>query len=132
MLTATRAPSSTPYAGATLRGVVVERFADRERGADGALGVVLVRDGRAEERQDAVAGQLRDRTAEALDLLAHQPHDVVEEELRPLGAELLGDRRRAADVGDEYRDDPPLSGGYGHRGSYTPRDGPTLVSEEGA
>ena len=109
VLTATRAASSIPYAGGDLGAVVGERFVDREGRADGALGVVLVRDGRAEERQDAVAGQLRDRSAEALDLLAHQPRHVVEEELRPLGAELLGDRRRAGDVCDEDRDDPPLA-----------------------
>ncbi len=67
--------------GRDFRGVVIERFADRERGADGVLRVVLVRDGCAEEGQDAIAGQLRDGTAEALDLLAHQLHDVVEDEL---------------------------------------------------
>jgi hypothetical protein len=100
--------------GRDLRSVVIERFADREGSADGVLRVVLVRDGCAEKRQDAVARQLRDGTAEALDLLAHQLHDVVENELRSLGAELLGDRRRAGDVGHEYRDDPPLSGGHGH------------------
>ena len=65
-----------------LGAVVGERFVDREGRADGALGVVLVRHGRAEERQDAVAGQLRDRSAEALDLLAHQPYHVVEDERR--------------------------------------------------
>ena len=80
-----------------LGAVVGERVVDREGRADGALGVVLVRHGRAEERQDAVAGQLRDRSAEALDLLAHQPCHVVEEEPRPLDAELPGNRRRAGD-----------------------------------
>ena len=90
-----------------------------ERGPDGALGVVLVRDRRAEEREDAVTGELRERAAEALDLLAHQPHDVVEEELGPLGAELLRDGRRAGDVGDEHRDHPPLSDGRRHAESYT-------------
>ena len=106
--------------GRDLRGIAVECFVNRERGADGALGVVLVRDRRAKQREDAVPGQLRERAAEALDLFAHQPHDVIEEELRPFGSELLGDGRRAGDVGDEYRDHPPLTDGRGHAVSYTP------------
>ncbi len=68
-----------------VRGVDVERLADRKRGANGALGVVVVRDRHSEKRQDAVAGQLRDGAAEALDLLPHQPYDLVEEELGSLG-----------------------------------------------
>ena len=42
--------------------------ADRERGAHGALGIVLVRDRRAEERDDRVADELLHRAAEALEL----------------------------------------------------------------
>ena len=48
-----------------------QRVADRERGADGALRVVLVRDGRAEDRHHGVADELLDRAAEALELRAH-------------------------------------------------------------
>ena len=44
------------------------RLEDGERGANGALGVVLVRDRRAEERDDRVADELLDRAAEALEL----------------------------------------------------------------
>ena len=71
---------------------------------------------RAEEREDAVPGQLRDGSAEAFHLLAHQPDYLVEEELRPLGAKFLGDGCRAGDVSDEDRHDPSLSGGHGHAG----------------
>jgi hypothetical protein len=113
--------------GRDLRGIVAERFVNRERGANGALGVVLVRDRSAKERQDAIPGELRERAAEALDLLAHQAHDVVEQELRPLGAELLGDGRRAGDVGHEHRDHPPLSGVRRHAQSYTPGDAGAAV-----
>jgi hypothetical protein len=74
------------------------RFTHRERSADGALGVVLVRGGRSEKGQDAVASQLRHSAFEALHLLAHQAHDVIEEELRPLRAKPLGDGCRAGDV----------------------------------
>jgi hypothetical protein len=40
---------------------------DRQRGPDGALGVVLVRDGRAEDRHHRVAHELRDRAAVPLE-----------------------------------------------------------------
>ena len=52
---------------------------------------------------------------EALDLPGEQEDDLVEEELRPLGAELLGDRRRAGDVGQQDGDDASLAGWCGHR-----------------
>ena len=71
-------------------------------------------DGGAEERQDAVAGQLRDRAAEALDRFPHQPDDVVEEKLRAVGAERLRKGCRADDVGDEHRHDSPLADGDRH------------------
>ena len=48
-----------------------ERVADGERRADGALGVVLVRDGRPEDRHHGVADELLDGAAEALELGAH-------------------------------------------------------------
>src|SRR5262249_42975026 len=77
--------------------------------------IVLVRDRRAEEREHAVAGELRHRAAEALDLLAHQPHDLVEEELRPLRAERLRDARRAGDVRDQHGHNTPLTASHAHR-----------------
>ena len=46
--------------------------ADRERRADGALGIVLVRDRRAEERHHRVADELLDRAAVALELRAER------------------------------------------------------------
>ena len=48
-----------------------ERVSDGERGADGALGIVLVCDRRAEHRHDRVADELLDGAAEALELGAH-------------------------------------------------------------
>jgi hypothetical protein len=44
------------------------RIEDAQRSSHGALGVVLVRDRRAEHRHDSVADELLDRTLEALDL----------------------------------------------------------------
>ena len=49
---------------------LVDRVEDAEAGADGALGVVLVCDRRAEDRHHGVADELLDRAAEALDLPA--------------------------------------------------------------
>ena len=46
-------------------------LADRERGTDGALGIVLVRGRRAEERHHRVADELLDGAAVALELGAH-------------------------------------------------------------
>ena len=42
--------------------------ADRERGADGPLRVVLVREGRSEQRHHGVADELLDGAAEAFEL----------------------------------------------------------------
>ncbi len=109
MLTATRAASSIPYGGRDVRRVAAERLVHRQRRSNGALGVVAVRDRRAEQRQQAVAGQLRDRAVEATHLLGQQADDLVEEELRALRAELLGDRRRVDEIGDQHRDDAPLA-----------------------
>jgi hypothetical protein len=89
---------------------------DRERRADRALGVVLVRDRGAEEGEHLVADELRHRPVEAADLLGHDAHDLVDEELRALRAELLADRRRADDVGHEHRDDSPLPRRNSHTG----------------
>ena len=54
-----------------VRGVLVQlgdRVADRQRGANRPLGVVTVRPGGAEQREDRVADELLDRPAEALEL----------------------------------------------------------------
>ena len=52
-----------------------------EAGADGALGVILVRDGRAEERHDVVADELVDGAAVALHLAAEPHQGTVDERL---------------------------------------------------
>ncbi len=103
-----------PVGGRDLGRVAGERLAERERRPDRPDRVVLVRRGSAEQRQNTVSGQLRDRAAEALDLLAHQPHDLIEQELRPLRAELLADRSRVGNVSDQRGHDPPLTSGHHH------------------
>jgi hypothetical protein len=74
-----------------------------------------VRDRCAEQSQRAVAGELRHRTPEPLDLLAHHPDELVEEELRPLRPEPLRDRGRVGHVDDEHRHDPLLTRSLCHR-----------------
>ena len=95
-----------------------DRGLDRERGAHGALGIVLVSDGRAEEREQPVALELGDGAVEAPDLARDQRDDLVEHELRPLGAQPLADRGRADDVGEHHRDDALGSRADSHRTSY--------------
>ena len=99
---------------AHLARVALERALDRERRQDGALGVVLVRGRRAEDRIELVPGEARDGALVALDLRAHHAHHLVDEELGALRAEPLRDRRRADEVGEEDRDDAALAGGDGH------------------
>ena len=58
----------TPMRTCELVALLAAPIADRERGADGPLGIVLVRDRRAEDRHHRVADELLDRAAAALDL----------------------------------------------------------------
>ena len=60
-----------------------------------------MRDRSAEERQDAVAGEILDRSTERLDGVDHAPNGVAEDLARILGIELLREPRRADDVGEQ-------------------------------
>ena len=79
-----------------------------ERGADGALGVVLVRDRRAPDRHHRVADELLDRAAVALD----QPRGRCRSSARAARAcpRRRGSptRREADEVGEEDGDEPAL------------------------
>jgi hypothetical protein len=70
-------------------GFLPRPVADRERGADGPLRVVLVRGRRAEERHHRVADELLDRAAEALQLAADVVVVAAEEAAHVLGVERL-------------------------------------------
>ena len=80
-----------------------ERVADRERRAHRALGVVLVRDRRAEHRHDGVADELLDRAAEALELRADARVVRLEQPPHVLGVHRLRPRREADEVAEEAR-----------------------------
>jgi hypothetical protein len=109
-----RAESDVCFAGrdrepdslvALLRGKPV---ADRERGADRPLRIVLVRDGRTEESHDGISDELLHRTAEALELGANVR--VVGREKAPnvLRVQLLGGRGEVDEIGEEDADELPL------------------------
>ena len=86
------------------------RSLHRERGVECALGVVLERLGDAEDGHDRVAGELLDRPAGALDLVGHRVVEALEQDARPLGILLLGERRRADEVGEEHSGQLALGG----------------------
>ena len=65
-----RTEKLSPCVAAQLGGVAAQLVAQMQRRVAGALGVVLVRDRRAEQGHDAVAGELVDRALEAVDALA--------------------------------------------------------------
>ena len=79
-----------------------------ECGADGALGVVLVRHGRAEDRHHVVADVLVHPAAVALHLLAEPAQAALHEALHRLGVHRLGHSRVARQVGEHHRDLAPL------------------------
>ena len=78
-----------------------DRLGERERRADGALGVVLARDRRAPDGHHGVADELLDHPAVALDELA-AALEVARQELADLlGVAVLGERREADEVGEQ-------------------------------
>ena len=87
--------------------------ADRERGAHGPLGVVLVRDGGAEERHHRVADELLDRAAERLELAAQPLVVGAEDRLDVLRVERLRMGREADEVGEDDGDDLALAACHG-------------------
>ena len=75
-----------------------------QRRVTGALGVVLVRDRRAEERHDAVAGELVDRALEAVHAVGEDREEAVHDLVPLFGIDLLGELHRALHVGEQHRD----------------------------
>ena len=83
--------------------------ADRECRADGPLGIVLVRDGRAEHRHHRVADELLDGAAALLELRSQPVVVRPQDRLDVLGIERLGARGEADEVGEENGDDLALA-----------------------
>src|SRR5207247_3085588 len=68
------------------------------------LRVILVGDRRAEERHEAVAGELGDRSLEAMHALGKQRGDALHDLVEHLGINLLGEVHGALHVGEEDGD----------------------------
>ena len=85
-----------------------ERVADRERGADSSLRVVLVRDRCAEHRHDRIADELLDGAAVALELGAHLRVVRLQQPAHVLRVHALGARGEADEVAEEAGDDLAL------------------------
>ena len=91
---------------------------DRQRSPDGALGIVLVRDRRAEQRHDGVADELLDRPAVVFELGAEPRVERRQERADILGIEALGSRCESDQVGEENADDLALLAGRGRGGGH--------------
>ena len=87
---------------------VAQRLLHPQRGAHRALGVVLVGDRRAEQRQDPVAEDLVDPPAERRDVVDQQLEARVDQSLHLLGIAVLGQRGEPDEVGEQHGDDAPF------------------------
>ena len=92
-----------------------DRVADREARTDRTLRVVLVSSRRAEDGHHRVADELLHRAPVALELGAQLRVVRRERGAHVLGVELLGERRRPDEIGEEDADDLPLFAGPGCR-----------------
>ena len=81
---------------------------DLERGADGALGVVLVRDRCAPDRHDRIADELLHQPAVALHGVGGQVEVAAEHGPDVLGVAVLGEAGEADEVDEQDRHQAPL------------------------
>ena len=88
----------------------LEALLHGERGVQCALGVVLERLRDAEDGHDRVAGELLDRSAGTADLVGHRVVEALEQDARPLRILLIGERRRADEVGEQHSGQLALGG----------------------
>ncbi len=94
---------------------LADRVLDRERRADRALGIVLVRDRGPEDSHDRVADELLDRAAEALQVAAEPLVVRSQDRAYVLGIEPLRAGGRADEIGEDDGDRLALlSGRAGH------------------
>ena len=109
----TRTPkSSTPAARATVVGVLLDDPLDLQAREHRTLRVVLVRDRRAEQREDAVAGEVLHHPAEALDDLTELPDGAADHLEDVLGIEARRQLGGSRDVGEQRGDGSPSAGGH--------------------
>ena len=109
VLMPTRTSRSSPCSRSHLLLVAGDPRDDVEPCPDRALRVVLVRDRRAEEREDRVAHQPGERSLVAVDR-RDEPLERAVHDLGPvLGVQGLGHRGRALDVAEQHGDDASLA-----------------------
>ena len=85
-------------------GIATQLLLHRQRRMKCALRMVLVRHGRAEQGEDAVAGRLRDIAAVAMHRRHHKLQHRVDDRARLLGIEVAHQFGRALDVGEQRGD----------------------------
>jgi hypothetical protein len=83
-------------------GVAGELLPEMEGGEAGPPGVILVGDRGAEERHDAVAGELVHRSLEPVDAVAEDLEVALHEPAPVLGVQALGQFHGADEVGEEH------------------------------
>src|SRR5262249_797068 len=66
-----------------------------------APGVILVGDGRSEQRHDAVAGELIDRAFESVDVRGENLEDAIKNAVPLFGAQLIGKSHGIDDVDEQ-------------------------------
>ena len=93
------------------RSVASRPVADGERRAHRPLGIVSVRDGRAEQAHHRVADELLDRAAEPLDLGPAARSTASRKARTSSGSSCSESRREADEVDEEHGDDAPLLAG---------------------
>ena len=109
VLMPTRTSRSSPRSPLHLLLVAGDPRDDVETCPDRALGVVLVGDRRAEEREDRVAHQAGEGSLVAVDRRDESFERAVHDLGPVLGVQGLGHRGRALDVAEQHRDDASLS-----------------------
>src|SRR3954451_10574531 len=108
-----RLAGEDPGACCDLRTECADRVDQLERGANGALDVILVRRWSAPDGHDRVADVLLDDTSITLDDLRAQLEVARQRLANVFGIALLGERREADDVGKQNRYEAPFGDGLG-------------------
>ena len=85
-------------------GIAMQLLLYRERRMQSALRMVFVRDGRAEQRENSVAGRLRNVAAVAMHCRYHELQHRVDDRARLLGIKIAHQLRRSLDVGEQRGD----------------------------
>src|SRR5262245_1943722 len=83
-------------------GVASNLIAQLQCGIAGALGVIFMSDGRAEQCHDAIAGVLIHRALEAMHAVSEDSEEAIKNLMPCLGVELLGQFHRAFHIGKQY------------------------------